>query len=273
MLLSRELGRFFLLAYALTWIFTIPFVVLWNTAWEQTLSPIVLFFLPAPFGPTFAALILTARSGGRPAVKELLRKLLMWRASPSWWLFALLAPVAVVAAAIGVSGFRGAFSEIDVLAGFAVAPVVLLGALPFGPLPEELGWRGFAQPRLLESGGVWKASLVIGVAWTFWHTPMFWFPGAAIPSFLDVTPLSILLYLAQITAEACLMTALYLATRGSVLLAVVYHTTFNTAETIVFRMLPDPNLEQQVQVYVISIVLSWLLAIALLARARRRYDQ
>ena len=53
--------RFFALAYALTWVFTIPLVILWNTTLDQTLSPIVFLFLPAPFGPTFAALILARR--------------------------------------------------------------------------------------------------------------------------------------------------------------------------------------------------------------------
>ena len=58
--------------------------------------------------------------------------------------------LAVVAAAVGLSSFRGALSDLDIVASLAVAPLALVAALPFGPLPEELGWRGFAQPRLLD---------------------------------------------------------------------------------------------------------------------------
>ena len=70
--MTSELRSYFLLTYALTWAFTIPFVIAWHTVLNQTLSPWVLIFLPGPFGPTFAALIMTWRKGGRVAVKDLL---------------------------------------------------------------------------------------------------------------------------------------------------------------------------------------------------------
>jgi len=249
-------------------------VIAWHTVLNQTFSPWVLVFLPGAYGPTLAALILTWRKGGGVAVKTLLRGLLIWRVPTVWYAFALLAPILMVALAVALSDFRFAFVEFDLWPALSVAPLAMVAALPFGPLAEELGWRGFAQPRLLESGGLWKSSLIIGVAWTFWHTPMFWFPGAAIPSFLDPSIVSVPLYLAQITAEACLMTFLFVVSRGSVLLAVLYHTTFNTAETILFRGLPNPTAAQQVQIYVLGIVVSWVLAAGLLTwlgRHRERY--
>ena len=57
---------------------------------------------------------------------------------------------------------------------------------------------------------------------------------------------------------------------GSVLLAVLYHASFNTAETILFRMVPEPTEAQELQIYIINIVLSWILAALLLAMAARR---
>lgn len=271
--MKADLKRYFVLAYALTWAFTIPFVIAWHAVLDQSFAPWALVFIPAPFGPTFAALILVARRAGRSGVRSLLRKLLIWRVPAGWYAFALVTPILVVAAAVGLSGFRDAFSSFELWPGLSIAPVAMIAALPFGPLAEELGWRGFAQPRLLESGGLWTSSLIIGVAWTFWHTPMFWFPGAALPSFLEPGLLSVSLYLAQITAEACLMTFLFVITRGSVLLAVLYHTSFNTAETIVFRTLPEPTAAQELQVYVLGILISWGLAVVLLSWLRYRRDQ
>ncbi len=271
--MRADLKWYFLLAYALTWAFTIPFVIAWHTVLDQTLSAWALVFLPAPFGPTFAALILVARRDGWTGVRALLRKLLIWRVPAVWYVFALCAPILVVALAVGLSEFRGALADFEPWPGLAIAPLAMIAALPFGPLAEELGWRGFAQPRLLRSGGLWKSSLIIGVAWTFWHTPMFWFPGAAIPSFLEPGLLSVALYLAQMIAEACLMTFLFVMSRGSVLLAVLYHTSFNTAETIVFRTLPEPTASQELQVYVIGIGLSWFLAAALLSWLGRRQQK
>ena len=190
-----------------------------------------------------------------------------------WYAFALLAPILVVALAVALSGFRFALADFDLWPALSIAPLAMVAALPFGPLAEELGWRGFAQPRLLESGGLWKSSLIIGLAWTFWHTPMFWFPGAAIPSFLDPGVSSVALYLAQITAEACLMTFLFVVSRGSVLLAVLYHTTFNTAETILYRALPEPSASQEIQVYHLTIAVSWLLAVVLLGWLGRNRER
>ena len=57
---------------------------------------------------------------------------------------------------------------------------------------------------------------------------------------------------------------------GSVLMAVLYHASFNTAETILFRMVSEPTEAQELQIYIINIVLSWILAALLLAMAARR---
>ena len=268
-----ELARFFGLAYAISWGFLTPFVILWNTTLDQTIPLWALVFLPGAYGPTLAALILTRRAEGAAAVRDLLRRLLRWRVAPVWYAFALFVPITVAAGALALSTFRAtAFAAFDPWPGLSIAPLALVAGLPFGPLGEELGWRGYAQPRLLESTGLWKSSLILGVAWTFWHTPMFWFPGAAIPSFLDPSILSVGLYLAQITAEACLLTFLYVVSRGSVLLAVLFHLSFNTAGTILYRMFPEPSAGQELELYVIEIVANWILAAVLLfwlARHRR----
>ncbi len=269
--MTAELLKFFGLAYGITWMFLTPFVLLWHTSFNQTFPLWALVFLPGAYGPSLAAVILAGRRGGKSEVKALLRRLLQWRAPLVWYAFAFLVPAAVVALAVGLSSFRSiALGGFQPWQGISIAPLALIAALPFGPLGEELGWRGYAQPRLLDVGGLLKSSLILGVAWTFWHTPMFWFPGAAIPSFLEPSVFSVSLYLAQITAEACLLTFLYVATGGNVLLAVLFHLSFNTAETIVYRMMPDLGPGQELELYVIGIAVNWLLAVCLLSWGKRR---
>ncbi len=264
----NSLGTYFLLTFAITWLFTIPFVVLWHTTMNQSLQWWAIFFLPGAYGPTIAALIVVGRTGGSAAVRRLLARLIEWRVRPRWYVFALLVPPGVVACAILISDFRWqAIQNFNLMPGLAFAPLALLLAAPFGPLAEELGWRGYALPKLMETQGLWKCSLLLGLVWTFWHLPMFWFPGAAIPSFLKPGAASIALYAAQVTAQAGLMTFLFTVTRGSVLLAVLYHASFNTAETIVFRMTSEPTVEIEFQIYVLSIVASWVLAAILLTIA------
>ena len=66
---ATDVKRFFVLAYGLTWAFPIPFVIAWHTVLDQTLSPWVILFLPAPFGPTFAALVLVGRARSQLSIR------------------------------------------------------------------------------------------------------------------------------------------------------------------------------------------------------------
>jgi membrane protease YdiL (CAAX protease family) len=107
-------------------------------------------------------------------------------------------------------------------------PLGILLAFPFGPLGEELGWRGYALPRLLQRFGALTASLIVGVAWTFWHTPLFWAPAGTTISGGPVTPAAVAGYLALLTGYSVLYTWVYQHTRGSVLMVFLFHASFNT---------------------------------------------
>lgn len=258
----HPLITFVVLAYALTWAFSIPFVYCWRVVLEREFAPWLLLFLPAPFGPSFAALLLTWRWEGRDGLRRLLQPLSIWRVGLGPWAAALFLSALVVAAAVVASGAGGTVFSGFRLRGLAMVPALWLLALPFGPLPEELGWRGWLLPRLQSRMTPFRASLVVGVVWTFWHLPMYWFPGAAIPSFLDLGVASVLLYLAQIVGEAVLFTALFNRSRGSVLLAIVFHTAFNTAENTVYELFAGPTAAQEPAIYLWTIGFTWVVALA-----------
>ena len=268
---EHPLFSYFVLTYAITWIFLVPFVYLYRVVFDQSFNPWLLVFLPGAYGPTMAALLMTYALKGRTGIRDLLAKLLIWRVRWKWYLFVILVPIALLILAIGLSDFREtALASFNPVGLLTAIPLFLLIALPFGPLAEELGWRGFALPRLQARFTPLVSSLIIGVIWTFWHTPMFWFPGAAIPSFLELSPFSVLLYLAQTTAEAILFTIVFNYTRGSVLIAIVFHTTINASENILFSALPEPSAAHQLDIYILIIVLMWILAIVSLFFVSRR---
>jgi uncharacterized protein len=258
----RPVVVYVVLTYALTWAFTIPFVYLWRGPLEGNFEWWLIFFLPGAYGPTMAALIMAGILEGRPGVKHLLGRLLIWRAHWGWYLFALLTPLATLTTAVCVSSFRdaawAAFAPGELVLSI---PLAMLVALPFGPLAEELGWRGFALPELQRQYSALTSSLILGCVWTFWHTPMFWFPGAAIPSFLDVSGFSLALYLANITAISILLTTMFNNTAGSVPLAILLHTTFNAARNSLFAALPEPSQHQKVEIYVLNILILSAVAI------------
>jgi membrane protease YdiL (CAAX protease family) len=176
-----------------------------------------------------------------------------------------------------LSGYHVTWPQFALVPGLNAVPAAYALALPFGPLPEELGWRGYALPRLLREHGVFRASVMLGVMWTFWHTPMFWFPGAAVPSVFDLSFGSVLLYLVQMIAETCIFTVTYLLSGGSILLAILQHLAFNTSESIVFGFIPEPSAEYKRQIYVVNTLVMWVVALAGLRwwvwRARRMPKQ
>lgn len=82
---------------------------------------------------------------------------------------------------------------------------------------EELGWRGFAQPQLQASIGASRAGLIIGLVWSLWHLPLFYF----LPSAVGGLPL--LFYIPLVSAFGLLFAWLYNGSGGSVLLCIVLH--------------------------------------------------
>ena len=273
------LRPFFLLAYALTWALLGPWFYVFNVVYHEKIPGWLWICAPLAFlggwGPSVAALIVTRRTGGRGAVRRLLGSLTIWRVPAVWYLLTILLPPAVTALSLaivdaGLANLRH-FNPAAALAG---VPLTYALALPFGPLGEELGWRGFALPRLMSRFGPARASLLLGSLWTSWHLPMMiWSPGASMPSFMTLSISSVAIYWVQITAIAAVMTVLFLKTKGSLLFAVLAHLTFNTAESIVYSGLPDLAVGQQRAVYIVNVGLLAILGMISLSwmagRAKR----
>jgi membrane protease YdiL (CAAX protease family) len=101
----------------------------------------------------------------------------------------------------------------------------LLGILIFtlfsGPLAEELGWRGFALPRLQAKYNALLSSLILGAIWTCWHLPLFFVTGATQMSI----PFPI--YLVLVTTISVYITWLYNNTKGSLVITVLAHYAYN----------------------------------------------
>jgi membrane protease YdiL (CAAX protease family) len=96
---------------------------------------------------------------------------------PGWYLFALIGiPLIVV---LSVIVLPGALASFQGLAPLDPLPLLALFVYIFflgGPVGEELGWRGFALPRLQSLHGPLVGSLILGVLWGLWHLPLFWTP-------------------------------------------------------------------------------------------------
>lgn len=91
---------------------------------------------------------------------------------------------------------------------------------------EELGWRGFALPSLLQKRSAFAASLILGVLWSAWHLPTFLVPGT--PQYGK----SIIAFVLMTTVYSVLLCWIYLHTAGSVLIATMAHGAMNLFQGI-----------------------------------------
>jgi membrane protease YdiL (CAAX protease family) len=104
---------------------------------------------------------------------------------------------------------------------------ILLSTLVFSQAGEELGWRGYALPRLGARIGLGAASLVIGVIWAVWHLPLFFIPG------IETTGQSFPLYALGVIALSVAIAWLYANTNGSLFLTMLMHSAINNTKDIV----------------------------------------
>jgi len=116
--------------------------------------------------------------------------------------------------------------ETFLLDGAALHEVAQLGAQQ-GQAGEELGWRGYALPRLTARFGLGRASILLGLIWAVWHLPQFFIPE------VDTYGQSFFVFVLQVTALSVAMAWLYARTNGSLLLVMLLHAAVNNAKDIV----------------------------------------
>ena len=246
----HSLVTFFLLVFILTWVVWVP---------RASGAPLGLVGQAWTWAPAIAALLAAVLTGGRDTLRELGSRLVRWRVGWQWYLVVILGPAAFSVAVAGIyTLFGGSWAE-------AVPPAILQGQLLFLPLflmiltltdglGEELAWRGFALPRLLTHHNALVASVVLGVIWALWHLPLLWTEGAT------MYQQPIWLFLMDIMATSVLFTWVFLHTRGSVLIAMLFHGATN-----LFLVSPDVASTGDLGLPVLAMVAKWVLvAIVLL---------
>ena len=273
---KRPVASFVVINYLISWTFLYPCYRIILSAEDGTIPPLALIGFIGAFGPTLAAIIIEGVVAGRQGVRALLRKALIWRVSGSWYVFVLVVPIVLYGIAVWSSGWFGFQpGSYNVRDGISSAVPFFLLALPFGPMGEELGWRGFMLPRLLQEYGPWRSSLLLGVVWTFWHAASFTFPGAAIPSVFEVSIWTVFLYLLHICSETLLMTYVFLKTKGSVLVAILFHAAFNASSNVLLTVFPqiENNVAHTEVIYIFNILLIAILAASLLTSIRTKHGE
>jgi uncharacterized protein len=214
---------FFVLAYALTWIIESPLVFL---RYSITAAQGQVFYILSANVVSVLAIVLTAIVLGRGALRKLLGRLLIWRVNPLWYLVVVLGPVALAGGVVGMNTLMGGPALSLGMPLLGVLSMLAFSTVPGSALGEEIGWRGYALPRLQAGRSALSASLILGVLWGFWHLPL-WLTGAP-----GRTPVLYAAFVVSVISLSVILTWVYNSTGGSLLMVVLLHATFNLPVTL-----------------------------------------
>lgn len=216
---ARTLWAFFALAFGLAWglaalLMLFPDQVVSVFGEVGYTNPL---FILAVYAPGLAGIFLVWRHYGVGGLRSYLRRVTLWRMPGAWWAVLILGIPAAMYAGAAMSG------TID--DPFPFSPwyqlIPALGiALMIGPM-EEFGWRGLALPLLQRRFTPLMASLILGSAWGLWHVPSFFISGTP-QSAWSLGP-----YFVGVLAAAVIMTGMFNASRGSILIPILFHLQAN----------------------------------------------
>jgi membrane protease YdiL (CAAX protease family) len=217
---AKSLLLFLGLTFGLTWGLAALFILFPDqlTALFGELSMTNPLFILAVYAPAFSAFILVLRYGGARGFRRFLLRLTLWRCPVGWYFYLVVGIPLLMYGGVALKGTFGdepfPFSPwYDMFPALAVALVV-------GPL-EEFGWRGVALPLLQQRYAPFWAGLILGVIWGVWHVPAFLLGGTP-QSAWSFGP-----YFLATVAVCIIMTPLFNASRGSILLPALVHFQLN----------------------------------------------
>ena len=232
-------------------------------------SPVgLLLSIVATAGPSIAAVAL-ASILGRAELRELLAGFSISRLSARWAALAVALPLAMIAVAIAVAvAFLGSPSPTLTLGVVGVLLVEFVRVLFLGgPLEEELGWRGFALPRLQGRLAALEASILLGVIWGLWHIPLYFVPGTGqfetIAAGTDPA-FAIGGFIGWTIGLSVLFTWLFNQTRASLLVVMLFHAAVNLG-----AFLPSA-VGSAGAASLLYVVVTWLVAAVVAIRFGRR---
>jgi uncharacterized protein len=215
----HPLSSYFALAYGISWggILIVVSATGFNLVELRPLDT-GLIFIAMLLGPSAAGLALTALLEGRDGMRRLGSRAIRWRVGLRWYGVALMTTPLLLLAILW---------PLSVLVDPAFAPRFQWRLFAIGLVAgsfEEIGWTGFATPRLLARQRLFIAGLTLGLVWAQWHVLVDLrqnFNTLGMAWLLQFT----VLYLATLTAYRVLMTWVYANTQ-SLLLAILMHASY-----------------------------------------------
>jgi membrane protease YdiL (CAAX protease family) len=257
----HPVAAYFLLTFMISWLGALAVAAPHLLRHEPL--PIITGILMFPvmlLGPSLSGIFLTGVVAGKPGLRDLLSRLLRARIPPIWYAPLLIPTVLVLTLLLTLKTF---------LSPVYTPNLFLLGVLfgvPAGLL-EEIGWTGFAFPRMSSQYNPLGASIALGLLWSLWHSPVVNYLGTATPHGAYWFPFFLAFSFAM-TAMRVLISWLYTNTK-SVLLAQLMHVS-STGSLVVFSP-PAVSASQEVMWYALYGVALWIAVLVVVRKFGTRF--
>ena len=263
--------KFFVLALGISWFFWMWVILLdWNI-WG---FPAILFGAFGLFGPALAEVILIFRTHDKEQWRDYWQRVFdIRRIGKKWFLVILLIFPALNAVAILLSALTG-----SPLPEFETAKNLLSESwriLPFaffiliyGPLPEELGWRGYALDALQARYNALFSSIILGMVWALWHVPLFFMKGQWQHDVLKFGTLDFWTFIFSPIFLSILFTWIYNNTNRSTLSAILFHFMCNFSGNLI-PLTKQGRLYSLILIIILSMVVTLIFGAKTLTQNRR----
>ena len=225
----RSIVAFVVIAYAISWAIWLTGILSIDGLTSIEDERFAGFLLAGSFGPTVAALVMAGFTAGRSSIVGLLKRLILVRVN--WRVYVVtffLMPVIglVFYLVLGISAKIALWKIATTMIALVPLNALLAGIIfGFGPLGEEMGWRGFLQSHLQGRVNSVTTAIIVGLVWAFWHLPAFSFAdfrnGLGWWQFVLLYPISTILI-------AFTMGHLWRWSKGSLFIAIFFHAVLNT---------------------------------------------
>jgi membrane protease YdiL (CAAX protease family) len=250
-LLTHPLAAYFLLTFTISWVGALA-VAAPHLLRHEPLPIItgILMFPAMLLGPSLSAIFLTWIAAGRSGLRDLFSKLLHARIPPHWYSPLLIPPVLVLTLLLTLKTFVSP----------VYTPNLFLMGVWFGVpagLLEEIGWTGFAFPKMSSQHNALGASISLGLLWSLWHLPVVNYLGTATPHGAYWLPF-FLAFAFAMTAMRVLISRVYINTK-SVLITQLMHIS-STGSLVIFSP-PAVSASQEVLWYALYGVALWLVVL------------
>lgn len=250
---KNPLTSYFIIAWITTWVLVLPLILTRfgllsvNPNWH---------FLGA-LGPTIAAVMVVYVSEKKAGIKRLKKIVFKWKVGVFWILFSALIMPLLLLLTIGLNfifignviNLKAYFIDNGVTNPVSIFLWIWVGAISYG-LFEEIGWRGYALPKLQEKYNPLIATLILTIGWAFWHFPMFFY-RLSIQFFFG--------WLFGLFLGAIVLTFLFNSSGNSAFVPILFHITNN----IVWLFNIDA-----VQIYVTIMLIILVVIIFILGRTQ-----